>query len=723
MHSKSWALAVAVAFAASSVTADAVHPRIYYPREVKRSYGRGSVDPDLSQDKRDLFSDLFGTSSTPGKTTATSDSSDDGIVIAPTGIVVPGLVGDSTTTGDAATGKVNGTSTATEASSTKTTALDTSSTTDASSTAESTTADASSTAASSTGSSTVSSTDTPSGTASVTATSPSTTASASATPSVTSSAGLLDPIISDIFSGDSSDTATTNTTATPTASSTSSSSASLSLSLPLTETTSPSATSSESASATESSTGSETVSPSATASSTSGSTTSAPGTTESGSLVTPTPTSTPVSSPSFTETIPTVSTSPASSASVTTPASSETQSPSSAPVVTPQPSSIETSSPPPVVTPSITLTTSPKPIVTPSNTLPEETTQESPSVVPTPIPVPIPSSSDEATKSTVTSIRPTATFSNTEDWLPTSIVADPTSFSYSRPTAVPTNTEPEPLPSDIPQVILPNNPNKEKPADSTEIQIAFDYALNYNHVAKNTVAAAQIFTYLPAALAYAGGFDLDKVQVSMLVPYDTRSEWGYVTTLAKVWYPKSKTDQLSVDLLQPNSDLYNDPKLLVRELTKDINPNVDIWGNIIGGDTQNNNGGGGGNKGDNGGNDALDSGSDSGSTKQQATTAGIAVGALGLAGLYGAAMFVVARRYKRKRQGHRRTSSITGSDASSDMQFSGNGSPALMGGALNPQDASTYGANGRTSQNSNGHSARTANISAPVAAENSLGWN
>lgn len=719
MHSKSWALAVAVSFAASSVTADAVHPRIYYPREVKRSYGRGSVDPDLSQDKRDLFSDLFGTSSTPGKTsTATSDSSDDGIVIAPTGIVVPGLVGDSTTTGDAATGKVNGTSTATEASSTKTTALDTSSTTDASSTAESTTADASSTAASSTGSSTVSSTDTPSGTASVTATSPSTTASASATPSVTSSAGLLDPIISDIFSGDSSDTATTNTTATPTASSTSSSSASLSLSLPLTETTSPSATSSESASATESSTGSETVSPSATASST-----SAPGTTESGSLVTPTPTSTPVSSPSFTETIPTVSTSPASSASVTTPASSETQSPSSAPVVTPQPSSIETSSPPPVVTPSITLTTSPKPIVTPSNTLPEETTQESPSVVPTPIPVPIPSSSDEATKSTVTSIRPTATFSNTEDWLPTSIVADPTSFSYSRPTAVPTNTEPEPLPSDIPQVILPNNPNKEKPADSTEIQVAFDYALNYNHVAKNTVAAAQIFTYLPAALAYAGGFDLDKVQVSMLVPYDTRSEWGYVTTLAKVWYPKSKTDQLSVDLLQPNSDLYNDPKLLVRELTKDINPNVDIWGNIIGGDTQNNNGGGGGNKGDNGGNDALDSGSDSGSTKQQATTAGIAVGALGLAGLYGAAMFVVARRYKRKRQGHRRTSSITGSDASSDMQFSGNGSPALMGGALNPQDASTYGANGRTSQNSNGHSARTANISAPVAAENSLGWN
>ncbi|PMB73614.1 hypothetical protein BM221_001037 [Beauveria bassiana] len=83
-------------------------------------------------------------------------------------------------------------------------------------------------------------------------------------------------------------------------------------------------------------------------------------------------------------------------------------------------------------------------------------------------------------------------------------------------------------------------------------------------------------------------------------------------------------------------------------------------------------------------------------------------------------MFIVARRYKRKRQGHRRASSITSAGRSDQMQYAGNGSPALMGGALlSPNNRGTYGGQ---SQNSMG-SARTANISAPVATENSLGWN
>src|SRR5690606_39340149 len=67
-------------------------------------------------------------------------------------------------------------------------------------------------------------------------------------------------------------------------------------------------------------------------------------------------------------------------------------------------------------------------------------------------------------------------------------------------------------------------------------------------------------------------------------------------------------------------------------------------------------------------------------------TAGIAVGAFGLSVMYGAAMFIVARRYKRKRQAHRRSSSITGSEASSEMQYARNGSPAMMGGALRSEE-------------------------------------
>jgi hypothetical protein len=97
--------------------------------------------------------------------------------------------------------------------------------------------------------------------------------------------------------------------------------------------------------------------------------------------------------------------------------------------------------------------------------------------------------------------------------------------------------------------------------------------------------------------------------------------------------------------------------------------------------------------------------------------------------MYGAAMFIVARRYKRKRQ-HRRASSM-GSSQASEMRYTDAGSPAMMGGALMSREFSSYGGaaapGGRNSHGSGrsgmGGSVRTAAISAPVAAENSLGWN
>jgi hypothetical protein len=62
------------------------------------------------------------------------------------------------------------------------------------------------------------------------------------------------------------------------------------------------------------------------------------------------------------------------------------------------------------------------------------------------------------------------------------------------------------------------------------------------------------------------------------------------------------------------------------------------------------------------------------------------------------------------------------------MSETGRGSPALMGGALLSRDftSSPYGAVQRESHGSGrsmGNSGRTQFISAPVAAENSLGWN
>jgi hypothetical protein len=258
------------------------------------------------------------------------------------------------------------------------------------------------------------------------------------------------------------------------------------------------------------------------------------------------------------------------------------------------------------------------------------------------------------------------------------------------------------------------------------IQIGFTYPLNYVFVSGNPVAAAQIFQLLPRALADASKISIDKLQISKLVPYDTLNDWGYITTIAKLNYPSTLVATLQMELWSPNSAFYNNADPIVRNLTALVNNRIDLSGNISDGGSNSGGatgGGGGGSNSNN--NDAFGSGNQGDqSSKQKATTAGIAVAAVGLSAMYGAAMFIVARRYKRKRQGHRRANSVTSTQASSEMRYTGTGSPALMGGALMSRDTSTYGGvGGRDSHASGGHSARTANISAPVATENSLGWN
>ncbi|KAF5977115.1 Msb2 [Fusarium coicis] len=335
----------------------------------------------------------------------------------------------------------------------------------------------------------------------------------------------------------------------------------------------------------------------------------------------------------------------------------------------------------------------------------------------------------------VTSIRPTATLTNTNNWLPTTIVFEPTSIPAqpSQPTETSTSTG---LPANIPRVILPNDPNQPIPEGSVPIQLGFLFPFNYKFLARNTVAAAQLFKYLPKGLADAGGFSMDRILVSKIVPLDTQSQWGYITALAKIHYPENMIDSLQADLITPNSPLYNNDLEIVRNLTSVINTKIDIFGDS---DTDNNTNNGNSDDANSGNSDVFgNSGEGDKSAKQKATTAGIAVGAVGLSVMYGAAMFLVARRYKRKKQqGHRRASSIGSSQRSSEMQYTGNGSPALMGGALMSRDFSAYGAThaeqgqvrpgGRDSHGSGrsgmGNSARTAYISAPVAAENSLGWN
>jgi hypothetical protein len=276
------------------------------------------------------------------------------------------------------------------------------------------------------------------------------------------------------------------------------------------------------------------------------------------------------------------------------------------------------------------------------------------------------------------------------------------------------------------------------PEDTKLIQIGFREGYNWPFVVANDRAAAQIFTLLPRALAEAAGFDISKAVVKKLVWMDTQKSLGYITTAAHVTYPISMVNALSIDIKLPNSALYNNDDQLVYNFTQLINPAIPIevgeYPDGVGGGSGGGSGGGGNSAGGGSNSDPFgtsgDSNSGGQSSSQRGTTAGIVSGAVAVAAAYGVVMFVVARRYKRKKQAHRRASSISNSNPS-DMSEVGRGSPALMGGALLSRDfTSSYGATapgGRDSHGSGrsgmGNSGRTQFISAPVAAENSLGWN
>lgn len=261
--------------------------------------------------------------------------------------------------------------------------------------------------------------------------------------------------------------------------------------------------------------------------------------------------------------------------------------------------------------------------------------------------------------------------------------------------------------------------------------------MNYEFVVGNSKAAAQIFEYLPTAVRNTGDFPAEKVILKKLVPLDTVGTLGYWTTIALMTYPSNMIDQLRLDVRTPNSPLYNEGSEIVTNLTAQINAAIDIiYGLGLNDDGTTASGAGspaatssGGAQSDPFGN--TSSGDGTSKPGQSGTTAGIALGVIGVAGAYGAAMFIIARRYKRKRQAHRRASSITDP---SEMR-SAAGSPHFMGGALLSREFSSYGgvAGGRNSHGTQGtqgsgrsganNSARTAYISGPMSAENSLGWN
>ncbi|KAK2742273.1 hypothetical protein FQN55_007942 [Onygenales sp. PD_40] len=345
---------------------------------------------------------------------------------------------------------------------------------------------------------------------------------------------------------------------------------------------------------------------------------------------------------------------------------------------------------------------------------PPTTTPES---YPTPTPEP----------TTKKPLPPLSTDTETKISIPTSIVYQPTP-----PAPNPTVTD---KPSSLPRIISPDSGIPKTPADSILVQFGFNASLAYELVVTNRDSILQIFGYTPEGVSHALKLAESKVVMQSIQPYDTLETLHYTIALALFYIPENQVDKLSEALHNPFSRLFTNPDASVARLMSFIDPTIPLvpGGYPIGQET-----GPGGNPttpagdgdgdgdGDSPGSGGDGAGGSSGSSNVKATSVGIGLGVVGGAALYGAAMFFVARRYRRKRKLHRRTSSLT--SGMGDTPESGpTASDALMsGGRPDGYTSPTpYNANGgRTSQNSGGAgSARTQMISAPVMAENSLGWN
>jgi hypothetical protein len=257
------------------------------------------------------------------------------------------------------------------------------------------------------------------------------------------------------------------------------------------------------------------------------------------------------------------------------------------------------------------------------------------------------------------------------------------------------------VPSSLPKVIQPPGGKVSQQANTTLIQIGFLEPLNYQFVSATEEAINQIFQFMPMAVTY--GIDSTDVQMQSIQPYDTLKNLKYMTTLAMLYVPSGSVAQLSASLHNPSSALYLNPDDRVKTLMTFINPAIPLLAGQALDVSAANAASTSYTPGSTNGADPFgpDAQSNPGvNTSSAAIATPLAVGAV----VYGCAMIFVARRYKQRRQAHRRASSISGE-------------PAWM------TEARAYNNASAGSRSSGGHSsARTQQISAPLTSSNSLGW-
>lgn len=239
---------------------------------------------------------------------------------------------------------------------------------------------------------------------------------------------------------------------------------------------------------------------------------------------------------------------------------------------------------------------------------------------------------------------------------------------------------------------------------------------------------AQIFSYLPPGVSHGLSIDAADVVMQYLQPYNTISSLGYITTLAMAYIPADMVDALSLLLLNPNSELYSNPNPSVQTLMSMIDPSIPVLaGSSMAGSTPINAATAAGTSSSTSGNNEGAPDDANTSSPVRASSVAIGMGVVAGAAVYGAAMFFVAKRYKRRKSGHQRASSVVAGGNRRPGEVSALMTGGAGGGVGYRSTARHSGGSGSTGGSSSGHSGSQESgrtyISPPVMAENSLGWN
>ena len=319
--------------------------------------------------------------------------------------------------------------------------------------------------------------------------------------------------------------------------------------------------------------------------------------------------------------------------------------------------------------------------------------------------------------------QPTGYDSLTTQSIPTNIIVQP-SISGSG-AASSTGSMATGLPTGVPLVLYPPQGPKQQPENTDMIQIGFKYPLNYDFVWTHDESQQQIFKYLPLGISYGLNIDPSNVTMQTLRAWDTTRDLHYITTLALAWIPSGLVDTLSLLVQTQTSRFYTNPDSSTNTLLSMINNAIPIPADnsTDGGSTPY-------------GSQPTSSasaktngspiGGDIGNTQPvRPSSIGIGVGVAAGAAAYGAAMFFVARRYKKRRQSHGRSPSMFNSPVMSHIGPDAGAGAALMSGGIDRSISPYHDEDGRAGSRGSGRSGSTGRqqISAPVMAENSLGWN